>query len=139
MVTEPDQSEDEAVPRTISMTWGEVCDTEVGMACIHRAEKTPSQQYVGTRCLAARRAITILASLFHEMRVVDQSRLNFALDVHMDFLYRSRVHIIMVVALYLHNVRSPSTHQYFANVTLYHICSTGTRFAGCRRDVERFN
>ena len=29
-MTDPEQADDEAVPRTISMTWGDVCDTEVG-------------------------------------------------------------------------------------------------------------
>ncbi|CAN0434427.1 unnamed protein product, partial [Laminaria digitata] len=27
-VTNPAKAEDEAVPRTVSMTWGDVCDTE---------------------------------------------------------------------------------------------------------------
>lgn len=30
VVTDPEQAEDEAVPRTVSMTWGDVCSTEVG-------------------------------------------------------------------------------------------------------------
>lgn len=29
IVTEPAQAEDEAVPRTVSMSWGDICDTEV--------------------------------------------------------------------------------------------------------------
>lgn len=29
-VTAPEQAEDEAFPRRVSMTWGEVCDVEVG-------------------------------------------------------------------------------------------------------------
>lgn len=29
-MTDPEQAEDEAVPRTVSMTWGDVCSTEVG-------------------------------------------------------------------------------------------------------------
>lgn len=30
VVTDPEQAEDEAFPRTVSMTWGDVCSTEVG-------------------------------------------------------------------------------------------------------------
>lgn len=30
VVTDPQQAEDESVPRTISMARGDVCDTEVG-------------------------------------------------------------------------------------------------------------
>ena len=32
-MTEPEQTEDEAFPRSLSMTWGEVCDVEVRMEC----------------------------------------------------------------------------------------------------------
>lgn len=31
IVTDPVQGEGEAVPRTVSMAWGDVCDTEVGV------------------------------------------------------------------------------------------------------------
>lgn len=30
VVTDPERAQDEAVPRTVSMTWGDVCNTEVG-------------------------------------------------------------------------------------------------------------
>lgn len=33
IVTDPEQAEDEAVPRRVSMTWGEVCDVEVSREC----------------------------------------------------------------------------------------------------------
>lgn len=36
VVTDPPQADDEADPRTISMTWGDVCDTEVGVIHINR-------------------------------------------------------------------------------------------------------
>lgn len=33
VVTDPAKSEKEALPRTVSMVWGDVCDSEVGLKC----------------------------------------------------------------------------------------------------------
>lgn len=37
-MTDPEQGEDEAVPRTISMTWGDECDTEVNVIRLSEEE-----------------------------------------------------------------------------------------------------
>ena len=42
-VINPAQAEDEAVPRTVSMAWGDVCDTEVSRKYIQRG-------YLSARC-----------------------------------------------------------------------------------------
>lgn len=34
VVVDPPQADDEAVPRTVTMTWGEVCDVQVCICCI---------------------------------------------------------------------------------------------------------